>query len=198
MQNVEQLHAHDSYQNVTEPQATVHHTKHTHVKTQELWVRPTCSYKHAAHRLVQHTLQVMFMWRWHGQMKVLPYRICKSSNDDKWYWQTAMQLLLSSSHWIHVGRSMTGLCSCYHHRRGRLAMVCAFNYSVLESFMNHTHTHTRAHTHTHTHSCVSDYQPGSASPYSRWYSHSININITLDYPAASTISAKEHWHAIFV
>jgi len=107
-----------------------------------------------------------------------------------------------SSHWIHVGRSMTGFCSCYRHRRGRLSMVCVFNYCVLESFMNHTHTHTcthaQTHTHTHTHSCVSDYQPGSASPYSRWYSHSININITLDYPAASTISAKEHWHAIFV
>ena len=55
-----------------------------------------------------------------------------------------------SSHWIHVGRSMTGFCSCYRHRRGRLSMVCVFNYCVLESFMNHTYTHTHTHTHIHT------------------------------------------------
>ena len=38
-------------------------------------------------------------------------------------------------------------------------MVFVFNYSVLESFLNHTHMHTHSHiqymytrTHTHTHS----------------------------------------------
>jgi len=36
---MDQLHAHDCYQNVTEPQATEYHTKSTHVHTQELWVR---------------------------------------------------------------------------------------------------------------------------------------------------------------
>ena len=31
MQNVDRLHAHDCYQNVTEPQTTEYHTKSTHV-----------------------------------------------------------------------------------------------------------------------------------------------------------------------
>jgi len=31
-------------------------------------VRPIAGYKHVAHRLIQHTLQVT--WRWHGEMKV--------------------------------------------------------------------------------------------------------------------------------
>ena len=32
VQNVDQLHAHDCHQNVTEPQATEYHTKSTHVQ----------------------------------------------------------------------------------------------------------------------------------------------------------------------
>jgi len=31
MQNMDQLHAYDCYQNVTEPQATEYHTKSTHM-----------------------------------------------------------------------------------------------------------------------------------------------------------------------
>ena len=66
-QNVDQLHAYDCYQNVTEPQTTEYHTKSTHMynagTVSQAWL------KHAAHRLVQHTLQVM--WRWHGQMKAI-------------------------------------------------------------------------------------------------------------------------------
>jgi len=57
MQNVDQVHAQDYHQNVTESQATEYHTKCTHV-----YNTGTVS-KHAAHWLVQHILQVM--WRWH-------------------------------------------------------------------------------------------------------------------------------------
>ena len=61
-QNMEQLHAFDCHQNVAEPQATENHTKYTYVYT-----GTACEsglviiYKHAAHRLVQHRLQVVEM-----------------------------------------------------------------------------------------------------------------------------------------
>jgi len=54
-QNMEQLHAFDCHQNVAEPQATENH------------INRNCEsglviiYKHAAHRLVQHRLQVVEM-----------------------------------------------------------------------------------------------------------------------------------------
>ena len=63
MHNIDQMHAHDCYQNVTEPQATEYHKECTHVQHRN-WL------KHAAHKLVQHTLQVI--WRWHGQIKAVP------------------------------------------------------------------------------------------------------------------------------
>jgi len=60
MQNMEQLHAFDCHQNVAEPQATENHKIYTRVHR-------NCEsdldiiYKHAAHRLVQHRLQVVEM-----------------------------------------------------------------------------------------------------------------------------------------
>ena len=43
---------------------------------------------------------------------------------------------------------------------------------------------------------VSDCQPTSASACCQWHSRSVNINITLGYPAANT-SGTTHWHTIF-
>jgi len=60
MQNMEQIHAFDCHQNVTEPQATENHIKYTHVNTGTV-SGLAIIYKHAAHRLVQHRLQVMEM-----------------------------------------------------------------------------------------------------------------------------------------
>jgi len=56
VQNMEQLNAFDCHQNVAEPQATENHIKYTHVYTGLVII-----YKHAAHRLVQHRLQVVEM-----------------------------------------------------------------------------------------------------------------------------------------
>jgi len=42
VQNLEQLHAYDCHQNVTEPQATKYHKRY--MCTQELWVRPSYRY----------------------------------------------------------------------------------------------------------------------------------------------------------
>jgi len=59
---MEQLHAFDWLQNVAEPQATENHIKYTHARAHR-----NCEsglvmiYKHAAHRLVQHRLQVVQM-----------------------------------------------------------------------------------------------------------------------------------------
>jgi len=57
-QNMEQLHAFDCHQNVAEPQATENHIKHVHRNCESGLV---IIYKHAAHRLVQHRLQVVEM-----------------------------------------------------------------------------------------------------------------------------------------
>jgi len=59
---MKQLHAFDCHQNVAEPQATEIHIKYTHVYTgtvSQAWFN--IIYKHAAHRLVQHRLQVVEM-----------------------------------------------------------------------------------------------------------------------------------------
>ena len=40
VQNMEQLHAHNCYQNVAEPQATGYHTKATHIGTLSQWSCP--------------------------------------------------------------------------------------------------------------------------------------------------------------
>jgi len=60
MQNMEQLHAYDCDQNVTEPRAI---ENHTHVYTgsgtvSQAWL---IIYRHAAHGMVQHRLQVVEM-----------------------------------------------------------------------------------------------------------------------------------------
>ena len=60
-QNMEQLHAFDYHQNVAEPQATENHIKiytcvHSNCESGLVII-----YKHAAHRLVQHWLQVVEM-----------------------------------------------------------------------------------------------------------------------------------------
>ena len=57
MQNMEQLH--DCHQNVTEPQATENHKIYTRVHRNCESV--VVIYKHAAHRLVRHRLQVLEM-----------------------------------------------------------------------------------------------------------------------------------------
>ena len=62
VQNMEQLHAYDCPQNVTEPQATARISrKSTHVyRGAESGLATNIYYiKHAVHRLVQHTLQVV-------------------------------------------------------------------------------------------------------------------------------------------
>ena len=63
VQNMEQIHAFDCHQNVAEPQATENHIKYTHAYTRtvnQAWY----NIQHAAHRLVQHRLQVTEMaWR---------------------------------------------------------------------------------------------------------------------------------------
>jgi len=46
-----------------EPQVTQYHKKFPHVQ------HKNCELKHATHRLVQHTLQIIY--RWHGQMKAI-------------------------------------------------------------------------------------------------------------------------------
>ena len=58
-QNVEQLQAFDCHQNVAEPQATENHKiyRRVHRNLSGLVI----IYKHAAHRLVQHRLQVVEM-----------------------------------------------------------------------------------------------------------------------------------------
>jgi len=53
VQNMEQLHAFDCHQNVAEPQAT---EKHRNCESGLVII-----YKHAAHRLVKHRLQVVQM-----------------------------------------------------------------------------------------------------------------------------------------
>ena len=55
----EQLHAFDCHQNVAEPQATENHKIYTRVHRNCESV--VVLYKHAAHRLVQHRLQVLEM-----------------------------------------------------------------------------------------------------------------------------------------
>ena len=58
---MEQFHAFDCHQNVAEPQATENHTNlytHVHKNCESDLV---IMYKHAAHRLVQHRLQVVEM-----------------------------------------------------------------------------------------------------------------------------------------
>ena len=55
-QNMEQIHAFHSHQNVAEPQATENHTNlytHVHKNCESDLV---IMYKHAAHRLVQHRM----------------------------------------------------------------------------------------------------------------------------------------------
>jgi len=59
-QNMEQLHAFDCHQNVAEPQATENHKIYTRVH-RNCESGLVIIYKHAAHRLVQHTLQVVEM-----------------------------------------------------------------------------------------------------------------------------------------
>ena len=60
MQNMEQLHAYDCHQNVTEPQATENHMKYTRVH-RNCESGLAIIYKNAAYRLVQHRLQVVEM-----------------------------------------------------------------------------------------------------------------------------------------
>jgi len=62
MQNMEQLHVHayDGHQNVTEPQATKNHMKYI-PEHRNCESGLAIIYKHAAHRLVQHRLQIMKM-----------------------------------------------------------------------------------------------------------------------------------------
>ena len=59
-QNMEQLHAYDCHQNVTEPQATENHMKYTRVY-RDCESGLAIIYKNAAYRLVQHRLQVVEM-----------------------------------------------------------------------------------------------------------------------------------------
>jgi len=57
MQNMEQLHAYDCDQNVTEPRATENHT-HVYTGTvSQAWL--AIIQRHAAHGMVQHRLQVV-------------------------------------------------------------------------------------------------------------------------------------------
>ena len=60
MQNMKQLHTYDCHQNLTEPQATENHMKYTRVH-RNCESGLAIIYKHAAHRLVQHRLQVVEM-----------------------------------------------------------------------------------------------------------------------------------------
>ena len=65
-QNMEQLHAFDCHQNVAEPQATENHKIYTHVH-RNCESGLVIIYKLAAHRRVQHRLQVVEMacvWTW--------------------------------------------------------------------------------------------------------------------------------------
>jgi len=59
LQNIEQLHVYDCHQNETELQATENHIKmytHAHRNCES---GLAIIYKHAAHRLVQHRLQIV-------------------------------------------------------------------------------------------------------------------------------------------
>ena len=59
---MEQLHAFDCHRNVAEPQATENHIKYIYVYTGTAYESGlVIIYKHAAHRLVQHRLQVVEM-----------------------------------------------------------------------------------------------------------------------------------------
>jgi len=60
MQNMEQYHAFDCHQNVAEPQAAENHVKYTRVH-RNCESGLVIIYKHYAHRLVQHKLQVVEM-----------------------------------------------------------------------------------------------------------------------------------------
>jgi len=69
---MEQLHAFDCHQNVAEPQATENHKIYTHVH-RNCESGLVIIYKHAAHRLVQHRLQVVEM-AWTDDMRYSGYR----------------------------------------------------------------------------------------------------------------------------
>jgi len=74
VQNMEQLHAFDCHQNVAEPQATENHKIYTRVH-RNCESGLAMIYKHAAHRLVQHRLQVMEILGRLGQLQLLWERV---------------------------------------------------------------------------------------------------------------------------
>jgi len=62
MQNVDQLHAYDML-------SELNLRSHNITKSTHMYNTGTVSEAYALHRLVQHTLQIV--WRWHGQMKAI-------------------------------------------------------------------------------------------------------------------------------
>ena len=75
MQSTEQLHAYDCHQNAAEPQATETTKKYTRVhRNINFESGLAVVYTHAAHRLIQHTLQVMEMaWTDDSTLAIFSY-----------------------------------------------------------------------------------------------------------------------------
>ena len=76
-QNMEQLHAFDCHQNVAEPQATENHKIYRRVHRNQSGL--VIIYKHAAHRLVQHRLQVVEM-AWTDDSTLAIFFTCATSS----------------------------------------------------------------------------------------------------------------------
>ena len=133
--------------------------KKVYTCTQELWVRPTIRHKtwcikHAAHRLVQHMLQVVEM-AWAGDSTLTIFFTCatgslycavvlkrydfntgtvsqaaKTNSIDR----LPCGYLYCCSHWI--GKSLNGLHPCCRHRGDRLSIVHVFNSQVVFELMH--------------------------------------------------------------
>ena len=130
------------------------HRKYAHVQHKNCESDLAIIYKYAAHRLVQHTLQVCgdSMDRWsHLFCHVLPVApIAIGKRDLIPVTETMSQATMTdgidrlscgylyrSSHWI--GKSMSGLHPCCRHQRGKLFMVHVFtSYMYLSPFWINT------------------------------------------------------------
>jgi len=122
MQNVDQLHAYDCYQNVTESQATEYHTKVHKCTTQEQWVRLNWSMLHTGWSSTHRRSCGDGMDRWKPSFLACatssPHLCQKRSessdrnrelgNKDKRHWQIATWgYVCHSRHWI--GKSTSSL-----------------------------------------------------------------------------------------
>ena len=97
-QNVDQLHAHDCHQNVTEPQAI--HVQHRNCESGLATCKTCCTQAGPAHAAGNECGDGMDRWKhsshlfWHALLEEVwvQWQECESGNNDKRHWQITLSL----------------------------------------------------------------------------------------------------------